>query len=107
MVEIAFDHTTAGAVDHDVDEGEAHRDRRVVHVALAPSLGEIALLELHVAHPVDDAAARVLREHPYAVATDEEVLRVRAVAEGGRMVVEGDRAGREHAPPAGHPRAPR
>ena len=51
--------------------------------------------------------ACVLREHSYPVATDEAMLRLRAVAERRRVVVERDRPRREDAPPAGHACTPR
>ena len=48
-----------GAIDQLVDLAVAHRDGRILVVAFAPRLGEIALQQLHVADLVDHAACRV------------------------------------------------
>jgi len=47
------------AIHHLVVERVTHRDGRVVDVALAPSLGEIALQQLDVGDAIDDALARI------------------------------------------------
>ena len=62
LIRPALQHTAAVAIQRLVVERETHRDGGVIGVALAPSLGEIALLQLDVGDAVDHALAGIRGE---------------------------------------------
>ncbi len=62
LIRAALQDAAAVAVDDLILEREPHRDGGVVAVALAPSLGEVALQQLHVGRTVDDTLGRILGE---------------------------------------------